>query len=240
MSIYTLNRYTVANAGGGLPFYKEVRYQHRFLEIPPQNALGYMQCPNNRFPTFQFKFQSTLAAFNIIKLKKVVGQKVVATYTAPATTGAFFEICLDGTAERFFFTKDIVLPFAFPSGLYYFEFKDGLKFLYSEVFQLGGNFGCVDPTINTGVITNGPTGTVEIVVGVLTTSGLTVLGTPQLFTPSNPLGVDYTSIVNEDIISGNSIEIRVETNTVEYGLFKSYFDVGYTNPDQVTITPKGV
>lgn len=240
MSIYTINRYTANQAGGGLPFYTQRQHQHRFLERPQQNMMGYMETPNNRFPTFQFLFNSSLAAFATVEVIQVLGQKDGTIYNVPATTGSFFEICLDGRPERFFYTIDFPLGFALPSGLYYFHFVDGGNNLYSEVFHLGGNIACVNPTVGGTVVVDGPAGTVDIDVAVLTTSGLTVSGTPQIFSPSNPAGIDYTLTVTEDIPSGGSIEVRVETNTVEYGLFKSYFDVGYTNPQQVTITAKAV
>lgn len=236
--IYTTNRYTVVNPGGGLPFYNKPAYQHRYLEKPQQTFKGYMECPNNRLPTWQIYWETRLSGWSLVKLHKVVGLKTVATYTIPPiATGTFFEICIQGSAKRFFFTTDQINTFAFPSGFYYFQLQDSLDFLYSEVFHLGGDMGCVTPTVTAPVTVDGGTGTVEITVGVLTTSGLTVTGTPQLFTPSAPGGVDYTNTVLEDIISGSSIEVRVETETVEYGKFTSRYDVAYTNPQIVVITP---
>jgi len=237
MSIYIKNRYTVAAPGGGLPIYTKKEYQHRFLERPQQNMFGYMNTPNNVLPTFQFVFNGTLASFGLVRIITVDGQNDGQVYTVPATTGSFFEICLVATSDRFFYTKDIALSWALPAGFYYLRFQDGLKFRYSEVFQLGAT-NCVEPTVTAPVVIDGPTGTVDITVAVLATSGLTVVGTPQLFTPSAPGGVDYTVIVQEDIISGSSIEVRIETVTQNFGTFVNRFDVAYTNPGQVVITPK--
>jgi hypothetical protein len=239
MSIYTINRYTAAEAGGGLPFYKDRLNQYRFLERPQRNNRGYMQTPNNIFPTFQFLADGDLSGA-AIRLIEVNGLSDGTVFTVPPLTGAFTEICLSGRPERFFYTKDVVLPFAFPPGYYYLRFQFGLKFFYSEVFQLGGEIACVTPTITAPVITNGGTGTVEVGVGVLSTSGVLISGTPQLITPSAPGGIDYTSTINEDIISGGSIQIQVQTVTTDFGIFDNYFDIGYVNPDQVTITPKAI
>jgi hypothetical protein len=132
------------------------------------------------------------------------------------------------------------MAWAFPPGFYYLRFQDGLKFIYSEVFELGGQTVCVAPTITAPIITTGNPGTVTVGVSGLGLSGVALVGTPQLHTPSAPGGVDWTLTVNEDIVSGSFIDVRVETVTLNYGTFINRFQIDYTTPSTLTITPKAI
>lgn len=106
MSLYTINKGTKSNPGGGLPFY--LKEEHIFVNTNAMYSgyLGLWYVPNNKIPTFQvFNISSVLISIKY-RERTADGGFTGFTFPIPLADVTITPVKRDGLQEYIFETSD--------------------------------------------------------------------------------------------------------------------------------------